>query len=62
MNKNTDYKTETKCPICGKEPRTEYHPFCSKRCADIDLNRWLTGVYKFETDETPEDSPISDEE
>ena len=26
-----------------REPR--YHPFCSKRCADVDLNRWLSGVY-----------------
>lgn len=33
------------CPICGK-PRDEKHdPFCSKRCADIDLSRWLKGVY-----------------
>ncbi|CAA7627536.1 DNA gyrase inhibitor YacG [Magnetospirillum sp. SS-4] len=40
------------CPICGKpaaEPR--YRPFCSGRCADVDLNRWLSGVYKVETDE-----------
>jgi endogenous inhibitor of DNA gyrase (YacG/DUF329 family) len=34
-----------KCPICGK-PRVEaYRPFCSKRCADIDLGRWLEGRY-----------------
>ncbi len=34
-----------KCPICGK-PRSEaFRPFCSKRCADIDLSRWLSGVY-----------------
>ena len=33
------------CPNCGK-PRTErYSPFCSKRCADIDLHRWLNGGY-----------------
>ena len=33
------------CPICGK-PRVErYRPFCSKRCADIDLARWLRGSY-----------------
>jgi endogenous inhibitor of DNA gyrase (YacG/DUF329 family) len=35
----------TKCPIC-KRPTTEDHkPFCSKRCADIDLGRWLTESY-----------------
>jgi uncharacterized protein len=33
------------CPICGKpaDPRTR--PFCSRRCADVDLHRWLSGAY-----------------
>lgn len=34
-----------KCPICGKPARAEYRPFCSKRCADVDLQRWLSGAY-----------------
>jgi hypothetical protein len=33
------------CPICGKEAVAAYRPFCSKRCADIDLARWFTGSY-----------------
>ena len=33
------------CPICNKESVPEYRPFCSKRCADIDLGRWLSGAY-----------------
>jgi endogenous inhibitor of DNA gyrase (YacG/DUF329 family) len=33
------------CPICGKPSVRAFHPFCSKRCADIDLNRWLSGGY-----------------
>jgi len=34
------------CAICRLRPQTEkYRPFCSKRCADIDLHRWLGGVY-----------------
>ncbi len=33
------------CPICGKPVDPAFSPFCSKRCADIDLNRWLSGVY-----------------
>ena len=38
-------KSNRPCPICGK-PRSEpYDPFCSKRCADVDLSRWLKGVY-----------------
>jgi endogenous inhibitor of DNA gyrase (YacG/DUF329 family) len=34
-----------KCPICGRPATREAYPFCSKRCADIDLNRWLSGAY-----------------
>jgi uncharacterized protein len=33
------------CPLCGKPAAEAYAPFCSKRCADIDLHRWLSGVY-----------------
>ena len=33
------------CPICGKPSTQQFHPFCSARCADIDLNRWLSGAY-----------------
>jgi endogenous inhibitor of DNA gyrase (YacG/DUF329 family) len=34
------------CPICAKPLADEaYRPFCSRRCADIDLNRWLSSVY-----------------
>ena len=33
------------CPICGKPQIEAYRPFCSKRCADVDLGRWLSGVY-----------------
>ncbi len=51
------------CPICGKAAAEAYRPFCSKRCADIDLNRWLSGVYaipvKEEEDEDGE--RLSDE-
>jgi endogenous inhibitor of DNA gyrase (YacG/DUF329 family) len=33
------------CRLCGKPTDAAFKPFCSKRCADIDLNRWLKGVY-----------------
>ena len=33
------------CPICSKGSEEKYRPFCSKRCADIDLGRWMTGSY-----------------
>ena len=34
-----------KCPICGAPAVPDHRPFCSPRCADVDLNRWLSGVY-----------------
>ncbi len=33
------------CPICGKPAEARFKPFCSSRCADIDLGRWLKGSY-----------------
>lgn len=42
------------CPICKRAPDPEYKPFCSKRCADVDLARWLGGGYALPSDD-PED-------
>ncbi len=33
------------CPICGRPAEKAVKPFCSRRCADVDLHRWLSGVY-----------------
>ena len=33
------------CPICGKPQSEKTRPFCSSRCRDVDLNRWLKGSY-----------------
>ncbi|MBU2941347.1 DNA gyrase inhibitor YacG [Shimia thalassica] len=33
------------CPVCKKATDKAYRPFCSKRCADVDLGKWLDGVY-----------------
>jgi uncharacterized protein len=44
------------CPICGKPASIRHRPFCSARCAQIDLGRWLKGNYRIETDETPDTS------
>jgi endogenous inhibitor of DNA gyrase (YacG/DUF329 family) len=46
------------CPICGKPRVQRFRPFCSKRCADVDLNRWLSGSYAVpaeQDDERPDD-------
>jgi len=37
--------TAKPCPICGKPATLESRPFCSERCRDVDLNRWLSGSY-----------------
>ena len=43
------------CPICKTLTDNEkYRPFCSKHCADVDLGRWLKGVYVVHTNEIPE--------
>ena len=49
-----------KCPICAKPVAADYRPFCSRRCADVDLQRWLVGRYAIpaarddeDDDETP---------
>jgi uncharacterized protein len=47
------------CAICKKPSQPKYHPFCSNRCTQVDLNRWLGGHYSIpaaeagEEDDTP---------
>ena len=44
------------CPICSEPAVRKYRPFCSKRCADIDLGRWFGERYVIEgSDSAPED-------
>ena len=40
------------CPICGKPADPKLKPFCSRRCADVDLNRWLGEVYTIASDDS----------
>jgi endogenous inhibitor of DNA gyrase (YacG/DUF329 family) len=51
--------SERKCVICGKPQEEKYKPFCSKRCADVDLNRWFSGGYRIPA--TQEDDPDDEE-
>lgn len=48
-------KSESKCAICGKPQNQKYRPFCSSRCASIDLNRWLGGHYSIPAVDGPDD-------
>jgi endogenous inhibitor of DNA gyrase (YacG/DUF329 family) len=49
------------CPICCKPTADKWRPFCSKRCADVDLNRWLKGSYAIpaEDDDLPDEAADS---
>jgi len=47
------------CPMCNKDPVTKYRPFCSNRCADLDLGKWLTGAYVIPAIDTDEEDSIS---
>jgi uncharacterized protein len=38
-------QSRAKCPLCANPTQRRYRPFCSRRCADIDLSRWLRGAY-----------------
>jgi uncharacterized protein len=44
------------CPICGKLAAERLRPFCSRRCADVDLGRWLTGSYAVPAEEDEEET------
>ncbi|WP_292899232.1 MULTISPECIES: DNA gyrase inhibitor YacG [unclassified Nitratireductor] len=50
MNQNlsekiTPLRPKRPCPECNKPSERAFYPFCSKRCKDVDLNRWLSGSY-----------------
>jgi uncharacterized protein len=49
------------CPICGKPVTETLRPFCSRRCVDVDLNRWLSGVYAVPVTEDDEEDERRDE-
>jgi len=50
-----------KCPICrDAQAVKDYRPFCSKRCADIDLHRWLGEGYSIPAYEPPDDWSAED--
>jgi len=53
------------CPICSKPLDPAYRPFCSRRCADVDLQRWLVGRYAIPAareDDGDDDEPGADDD
>ena len=57
---NDNMSKAAPCPICRKASVETYRPFCSKRCADVDLNRWLTDRYAVPVEEG-RDRPSDDD-
>ncbi len=45
------------CPSCDRETDAKYRPFCSRRCADVDLGRWLTGSYAIPAEAIDDENP-----
>ena len=46
------------CPICKRPTEARYRPFCSKRCADIDLGKWMTGGYALPSEDLPDEEEL----
>lgn len=55
-NEGGSKRTEARCPICSKPALQKWAPFCSKRCADVDLHRWLGGHYAIPSEAVDEDN------
>ena len=65
-HKNIRKPTHGTCPICdtprpGPRPDNKYHPFCSKRCADVDLGNWFNGDYAIPAIEPPDEWELDQE-
>ncbi|MEO6339114.1 MAG: DNA gyrase inhibitor YacG [Caulobacteraceae bacterium] len=54
--------TPPACPTCGKPAAEATRPFCSRRCANIDLQRWLSGAYAIPGADAPDDEHPGDAE
>jgi uncharacterized protein len=54
-NSSAKAKGAPPCPICGRPRVGKYTPFCSARCADVDLYRWLNGKYAIPASEEPDE-------
>jgi uncharacterized protein len=48
------------CPICGRAADAKYKPFCSRRCSDVDLGKWLTGAYAIPVEAIDDENPVDE--
>ena len=62
--KVTPLRPKRPCPECGRPSARDTYPFCSTRCKNVDLNRWLSGAYvipaRDDEDETDSARPDKD--
>ncbi|MGB3554074.1 MAG: DNA gyrase inhibitor YacG [Jannaschia sp.] len=49
------------CPMCEKPTDAAYRPFCSRRCADVDLGKWLNGSYAVPSTDPDDAEQAADE-
>lgn len=47
------------CPECKRESSREFWPFCSRRCKEVDMNRWLSGAYAIPVRDDEDENPGS---
>ncbi len=62
MTDKTTRKGGKACPICGRPAADPHRPFCSARCADIDLGRWFRESYRIPSNQPATDLPDIDTE
>lgn len=54
---STTSPDQGRCPVCGKARVERFRPFCSRRCQQVDLHRWLGGTYRIQMDDPDEEMP-----
>jgi len=60
MTSETKPKKTPRCPQCGKPRVMDFRPFCSSRCRDVDLGKWMNGSYAIPAVEADEEFPDED--
>lgn len=55
-------QTARRCAVCRKPEAAEFKPFCSRRCADVDLQRWFAGAYAIPAEASSDDAEDANHE
>jgi uncharacterized protein len=62
MTGSSESARANSCPVCRKPAAEKFQPFCSRRCADVDLHRWFGGVYAVPVTEDADEDGTSHED